>query len=149
MATGTVSSTTGDVWQLITSVTPSGTEVVLSSIAGYKTLMVVFQKITTGATATLTFQCNADTTNNYSGGNASNTENAIIMAGNTTGTRGGFAIIHNVNQAIPHKIETATGLSNASNLEAYLEPAAITSITAKAGGQTFTGGTIYLYGIAA
>ena len=149
MATGTVSSDTGDNWQLISSVTPSATEVIFSSISGYKTLMVVFQKITTGATATLTFQCNSDTSNNYSGGNASNTENAIIMAGNTTSIRGGFAIIHNADRAIPHKIETATGLSNASNLEAYLEPAAITSINAKAGGQTFTGGTMYLYGIAA
>jgi hypothetical protein len=71
------------------------------------------------------------------------------MAGNSTSTRGGFAIIYDVDKAVPHKIDTATGLSNASNLEAYLEPAAITSITAKAGGQTFTGGTIYLYGIAA
>jgi hypothetical protein len=149
MATSTVSSVTGDNWQLISSVTPSGTEVIFSSISGYKTLMVVFQKITTGLTATLTFQCNGDTSNNYSGGNAGNTENAIIMAGNTSSTRGGFAIIHNADRAIPHKVETATGLSNASNLEAYLEPAAITSINAKAGGQTFTGGTMYLYGIAA
>jgi hypothetical protein len=148
MATSTVSSVTGDVWQLITSVTASGTSVSFSSLSGYKTLMIAFQKITTGATATLSFQLNTDTTNNYSGGNAASTENAIIVAGNTSSTRSGLAIIYDADKAIPHKIESATGASNAANLQAFLEPAAITSIEAKAGGQTFTGGTIAVYGIA-
>lgn len=149
MAVGTVSALEPNQWQLITSATPSGTSVIFNNFSGYKTLMIVFQKITTGSSTPLSFQCNNDTSNNYSGGNASNTENAIVMAGNTSATRGGFAIIYDVDKAIPHKVESATGVTGATNLQAFLQPAAITSITAYAGGQTFTGGTMYIYGIAA
>ena len=151
MATGTVSSVTGDVWQLIASNTPttSPTEIVFSSISGYKTIMVVYKGITTGGTSSLSFKCNADgTTGNYAGGNSTGTENAIILVNNSSSTRGGFAIVYDVDKSIAHKVDVAV-VTNVSTTQAYVNPVPITSITAYAAGQTFTGGTIYLYGIAA
>jgi hypothetical protein len=152
MATGTVSSVTGDVWQLIASNTPttSPTQIDFTSIAGYKTIMVVFKGINTGASASISFTCNNDTTTgDYAGGNNIGTETSIRVISNTTGVRGGIAIIYDVDKSVPHTAWVAGQVSaDRSTAQAYLEPAPITSIEARAGGQTFTAGTIYLYGIA-
>jgi hypothetical protein len=151
MATGTVSSVTGDVWQLIASNTPttSPTQIDFSSISGYKTIMVVFKQVNTGASATIAFTCNNDTnTGDYAGGNTTGTETSIRVISNSAGVRGGMAIIYDVDKSVPHSVWVAGDDATRSVNQGYLEANPITTISATAGGQAFTAGTISLYGIA-
>ena len=152
MATSTVSSVTGDVWQLIASNTPttSPTQIDFSSISGYKTIMVACKGITTGGAATIGIICNNNTTTgNYAGSNAGGTETVLTMNyGAGAGARGLMAVIYDVDKSTIHRA-TTSAMYTISNNQAYLDPTPITTLSIYAGGQTITGGTIYLYGIAA
>jgi type 1 fimbria pilin len=128
MAVGTVSSTTSDTWQLISSQTPtSGTSVSFTSISGYKTLMMAFKGVTTAA-------------NSY-----------MIVRSINSGPRAGAIVIYDADKEVPHKMEkTSYDPSVAMNPVFYTNPVAITRIDlVSRESQAFTAGTVYLYGIAA
>jgi hypothetical protein len=158
MAVGTVSSANDDVWQLISTATPSSAaSSSFTSISGYKKLMVVFSGTMSGDYAlNLTF--NSDTTaSNYGGasvlwsslGDWSNADARIPMFGYTgVGTTNvvSCAIIEYADVATP-KIITIRGSKLTVGNGVYLG-SAISSVTVAANSGTLTA-TIKLYGIAA
>jgi hypothetical protein len=154
MATGTVSSVSGDVWQLISSVTPTNgaTSVTFSSVSGYKTIMVAITGIVTSASEAMFLQFNGDTTAGDYYANA-----AGIQLGRTFtagGPQGRIAIVYDVDKSVPHRVDTTVSPSSseaASSLNVWTTASPITSFTfAFLTSATFTAaGTIALYGIAA
>ena len=158
MAVGTVSGASDDVWQLITTSSPSAvTTSTFSSISGYKKLMLTFSGNRSAADY-FWLQFNSDTTvANYGGssqmyytyGSWSAGSAYIPFLGYTadsTGATVSCAIIDYVNADSPKLIET-TGSRTTVGGGIYLGNA-ITSITVGASSGTFTG-TLKLYGIAA
>ena len=151
MATGTVSSVTGDVYQLIQTTTLSASaNATLSSISGYKKIMVVGKNVVnTNGNSVLAVRFNADSTvGNYGGADGLSYIPATVSNGTTASAWHFF--VNDVDKAIPHMIETTgTTITN----KVYANPAAITSIAVYAdtsfGTNTFASGTIYFYGIAA
>jgi len=104
MATGTVSSVTGDVFQQIATTTvTSGSEVNFTSISGYKTLMVVFNRATLAAGNGLWLEFNGDTANNYGyttfNGTATNSYfyACVLTAASGADIYSGNAVIKDVN----------------------------------------------------
>ena len=149
MAVGTVSSVSGDVWQLISSSSPtSGTSVSFTSIAGYKTLMLAFKGVTTAANSYMIVRFN----NNSSAGSYSagvGNETSMILSGDSS-ARGGAIIIYDADKTVPHKIEKSN--YDATHLVSgfYTDPVAITRVDLiSRESSAFTAGTVYLYGIAA
>jgi hypothetical protein len=152
MATGTVSSVSGDNWQLISSVTPTNgaTSVTFSSIAGYKTIMVALTGIVSSASEALFLQFNGDNT----AGDYFHTSTGVQLGRTvTTGAGGRMAIIYDVDKSAPHKVETqASGTADATTAFNFWTVASpVTSIACVfVTSATFTAaGTIALYGIAA
>ena len=150
MATGTVSSVSGDNWQLISSVTPTNgaTSVTFSSIAGYKTIMVVLSGIVASGTEIMYLQFNGDTT----GGDYFGTTPGVSLGQSFTATaQGRVAIINDVDKSVPHIVNSTVSATLATtSLNIWTTASPITSITcAFTAGVTFTAaGTIALYGIA-
>ena len=147
MATGTVSSVTGDVWQQISSVTPSGTYVSFSSISGYKKLMVICKDVSRSASGSMTLTFNNDTTaGNYPLGTGSMIISPSLSASNV----GVASVIDDVNLAIAHRVSAEV---SGYPFRYWYNPVAITSVEVYPGvagsGATWSSGTIYLYGIAA
>jgi hypothetical protein len=150
MAVGTVSSTTSDTWQLISSQTPtSGTSVSFTGIAGYKTLMMAFKSITTAANSYMIVRFNNDSSaGSYNDGDGSGT--SMLLATNAS-SRAGAIVIYDADKTVPHKMEKTTYDGAVSqNPVFYTDPVAITRIDLiSRESQAFTAGTVYLYGIAA
>jgi hypothetical protein len=150
MAVGTVSSTTSDTWQLISSQTPtSGTSVSFTSISGYKTLMMAFKGVTTAANSYMIVRFNNDSSaGNYNDGGGDGS--SMLLAINS-GPRAGAIVIYDADKEVPHKMEkTSYDPSVAMNPVFYTNPVAITRIDlVSRESQAFTAGTVYLYGIAA
>jgi hypothetical protein len=148
MATGTVSSITGDVWQQISTVTPTNgsTSATFSSISGYKTIMVVAQGIVPSAGEIPYLQFNGDST----AGNYQGQYQGVPMGNSISTAFGKMAIVYDVTQSAPHKVDAAVA-ATAGTLGLYFwaQATPITSITwTFLSGATFTGvGTITLYGI--
>jgi hypothetical protein len=150
MAVSNVSTVDADNWQLITSVTPSGTSVTFNSFSGYKTLWLVGKQVTKSASEYPMVRVN----NNTTGGNnavadASGTRQGILI-NNLTASAQAFSFkIYDVDKAVPHKMEAEFDPSQGG--DAYVDPVVVTSLvlTTAGGTATFTGGTVYLYGIAA
>ena len=166
MATGTVSSATGNPWQTISTNTPtSGTTVTFSSISGYKTLMLAFSNVTTASAAgsgSITF--NGSSTNYsvlYLGSylSLSYSSNTLIPVDKQAGTNGNYSGYLLINDAINPIPKTFTGVGYDSNTPStgvingvWVNTSAITSITFTSSGAAFSGsntGTFTLYGIAA
>jgi hypothetical protein len=151
MATGTVSSITGDNWQLISSVTPTAaaTSVTFSSIAGYKTIMVVLSGIVASATEAMYLQLNGDTT----AGDYFGTFPGVLLGRTFTGSaQGRYAMIYDVDKSLPHRVDAPASTSDGTLcMQLWTTASPITSIVcAFTSGATFTAvGTIALYGIAA
>jgi len=150
MAVSNVSTVDRDEWQLITSVTPSGTSVTFNSFSGYKTLWLVGRQVTKSASEYPMVRVNNNTTaGNNAVNDASGTRQGILI-NNITASAQGFSFkIYDVDKAIPHKIEAE--FENSQNGDAYADPVVVTSLvlTTAGGTATYTGGTVYLYGIAA
>ena len=140
---------TSDTWTLIDTRTPtSGTSVSFTSISGYKTLMLAFKSITTAAVSYMIIRLNNDSSaGNYS--ENSGTETEFLISTNDP-ARAGAIIIYNANQAVPHKIEKSSYQSATNNNPAfYTDAIAITRVDLiSRESSAFTGGTVYLYGIA-
>jgi hypothetical protein len=153
MAVGTVSSVGGEQWQLISSQTPSTTSVTLTSFSGYKTIMVVGKGVTKSGSEYPKILVNGSTTaGNYatlwgSGGNV-----GFLCQGALASAQGFVFRIYDCDKATIHKVDSAYDGSGAHGqpTDAYVDPVAVTSLvlTTNAGTATFTGGTVYVYGIA-
>lgn len=149
MAIGTVSSISTDNWQLISSTSPtSGTSVSFTSISGYKTLMMSFKGITTAANSYMIVRFNNDSgPGSYNDGDGSTS--SMLLAINN-GTRAGALVLYDADKTVPHKIEKTIYAGTEAVYPAfYTDPVAITRIDLISRESTaFTGGTVYLYGIA-
>ena len=152
MAVGTVSGISPeDNWQLISSVTASGTSHTFSSLTGYKHLWIVGQGITKSAVDYVGVRPNNDTTvGNYGLTWSIGTSPTFLISGATATAQGVSARIYNVNQAIPHKVEGTYDANQWGPGDAYVNPVVITSLVVHIyTTASFTGGTLSLYGIPA
>jgi hypothetical protein len=150
MAVNTVSSVSGDVWQLIgSSSLTSGTSYSFTSIAGYKTLMLAFKGVTTASTSYMAVRFNNDSSaGNYNSGTGG--ETSILLATNTATARGGAAIVYDADKTVAHKIEKSNYGAAEQDSAFYTDPVAITRVDLiSRESSAFTAGTVYLYGIAA
>lgn len=150
MAVSNVSTVDGDEWQLITSVTPSGTSVTFNNFSGYKTLWLVGKQVTKSPSEYPMVRVNNNVTAGNNAVNDSSGTRQGILIQNLTASAQGFSFkIYDVDKAIPHKIEAE--FDNSQNGDAYADPVVVTSLvlTTAGGSSTYTGGTVYLYGIAA
>jgi hypothetical protein len=154
MAVGTVSGVDpADNWQLITSVTPSGTSTTFSSLSGYKHIWITGKSITTSAAAYISVRPNNDTAvGSYASYYSSGDLSQFYVNGNAANTRAFHAKIYNIDQTVPHLFEPsgAEGVGSQGGVSVYTNPVAITSLVVfLSGSVTFTGGTMYIYGIPA
>jgi hypothetical protein len=154
MATGTVSSISGDNWQLVATNTPtSGTTntTTFSSLSGYKKYLV-FTKTNQASAGSFYFQINGGT--GVTGGSGVNkgsnfqgeTGRIVLSDGNTTQLQGGITI-ENTDKEGPKRVigETTGGAAFG-----WLNVAsAVTSITISADTNFTSTPTFILYGIAA
>jgi hypothetical protein len=154
MAVGTVSGLNlDDQWQLITTTTiSSGTATyTYNSLSGYKTILIAGKNIVRSGGGTAQIRLNG---NSSAGSYSMNTQNGgdsrFYITGNSAGPAALAAIVYNINQAVPHKVDVgySTAGSNASN-NYYTDPVEITSIELGLDGGTYTSGTVYVYGIPA
>jgi hypothetical protein len=156
MATGTVSSVSGDVWQLIqtTTVTAGQSSITLSSISGYKTIMVSGRLTNTlGSNTTMYVTLNNDqTAGNYIGNNA----NSFSISTAAGAAISSFSFrVHDVDKSMPHQVQRELNSSTAfTQFATYFTTSPITSIqiwndSGLAGAQTWASGTVYWYGIPA
>lgn len=162
MATGTVSSLSGDNWQLVATNTPtSGTSTSFTSLTGYKKYRVIWNNLAfNGSDASIMLRFNSDSNNNYigaaSGFSAATSEGwstAAILTGYPTTNHYGFIDIEDADKTFPKKMQGAYGSSGLGYGDVlngiYIGSGAITSITLlDSSGNTIAGGTVYLYGLA-
>jgi hypothetical protein len=152
MAVGTVSGITPeDNWQLISSVTASGTSVTFSSLTGYKHLWITGVGITKSVSDYVGMRPNNDSTaGDYGLGWSAGTTGTALIASTTASAQGVSARIYNIDQAVPHKIEGTYDSNQWSPADAYVNPVVITSLVIHCyTTASFTGGTLSLYGIPA
>jgi hypothetical protein len=157
MAVGTVSGVDPqDNWQLISSVTPSTGTVTFSSVSGYKTLLLSGKAVLKSGSDTPLVRLNGDTSATAGGSygvlNGAGTTNYFIINGASSIPQAFAFTIYNANQSVPHRVTSgyAAAGQNGSASDYYTDPTPITSISLMLdNGQTFSGGTVYLYGIAA
>jgi hypothetical protein len=150
MATGTVSSVTGDVWQLISSVTASGSSVNFSSLSGYKKYLVVGRAVYTASGNNYALVINDDTTAGDYTYNSGNSAFIQIGSGTSSATGNAFwATIDDADKAIPHEIQAKATANTNWAKDYFVTTSAVTKITVTTvTADTFSGGTISLYGIA-
>jgi hypothetical protein len=152
MAVGTVSGVNLDEqWQLISSVTPSGTSVTFSSLTGYKHIWIMGNAITKSASTAIGIRPNNDSSVGAYAWAQSGNDSKFYAGVTTTGSSALSFKIYNIDQASPHKIEAVSDSLYSSNGDAYTNPVAITSVTVLTwnGSATFTGGTLAVYGVPA
>ena len=161
MATGTVSSLSGDNWQLVATNTPtSGTSTSFTSLTGYRKYRVIWSALTFSGSAVAMLRFNSDSNNNYigaaSGYGTSSSEGwstAAIVAGTAGTTHYGFIDVEDADKTFPKKMQGAwdnqdIGVGDVLN-GVYIGSNAITSITLlDSSGNTISSGTVYLYGLA-
>ncbi len=157
MAVGTVSGIEpDDNWQLISSVTASGTAVTFNSISGYKRLMVVWKVLTTGTSQWYQLRVNNDSTagnhssmNSYTFGDANSSNTSIMLTGMTRTNASGMLTIENANKSAPHPISNfASDITNATTMGILTsDPITRVDIFGSASA-SWTGGTIQLWGVA-
>jgi hypothetical protein len=141
---------TNNVWQLISTTTLSGTTTTVSSLTGYKTLMVAVSGATKSAAAYMAMRVNGDTAAGNYGSNGG-FESFFYLGGTVSGSDSGGAIIYDANQEAPHELKITGFDGTASGFSMYTNTTAITSIsiTTHNGTPTFTAGTVRVYGIPA
>ncbi len=153
MAVGTVSGLNLDEeWQLISSVTASGTSITFNSLSGYKTLWLVGRRITKNSDDIIAVHFNGNTTGGDYGQYWGGGVNGKFIIQNSTATAQAATFkVYDIHKAIPHKVEVAYVPSTDPGLPSvYAVPEVITSliVTCWSGG-SYSGGTFYLYGIPA
>ena len=164
MAVGTVSSVSGDVWQLINTTTLSGatSTVTISSIAGYKKLrlhVIALNVGTTGGIRMLRFNGDSAYASYVGGSQGPNTTYSRGGAGmiplnadSNEGTIYTYIDIDNADQSTPKAYDGVNG--NYDNgfmvfIKGLYAGSAITSLAiTDSNGNTMSSGTVKLYGIA-
>ena len=153
MAVGTVSGIVPeDNWQLITSVTASGTSITFSSLSGYKHIWIVGQSITKSASVNIGIRPNNDSSaGSYCMSWTGGTDTQFLIAPATASSQASAFRIFNIDKSIPHDIEGEYDPADWIPQAAYVNPVPITSLVVRTsnGSATFTGGTFYVYGIPA
>jgi hypothetical protein len=151
MAVGTVSSISDDTWQLISTTTMAGaTSYTLSSITGYKRLMVAITNGVKSTTGYWIVRFNGDTAaGKYSGYGGSQTWHYI--GDDNPSSSAALVIVEDADKSIPHLLYIGGYGGTVQTTAGYLDPTPITSITIGThnGTPTLNSGTIRLYGIAA
>lgn len=157
MAVGTVSSVSGDIWQLIaTNTTTSGTTTTFSGLSGYKKYMAVFN-ITQSAGDTFYCRINGSTANkDYNGffvtagsSRANYNFGGFNLTVSTAQTsKDGSFIITDADKSVPKNVEALGDYYMGYGKGVWNNTDAITSIVFGNSTATFTAGTIALYGIA-
>jgi hypothetical protein len=163
MATGSVSAIDQDNWQLISTTSFNGSSqyTIATGLAGaYKSLMVVWQASSKEAAGKPQIQFNGDTTaGNYSSNawftettNTANSSNGLLIEGTAdfSTEAGGYAIFDNCNSTVVPVITRNAGGRGTSGAQGVWHGyAAVTSLNFRSlGGQSFTTGTVKLFGIA-
>jgi hypothetical protein len=158
--------------ELLSTTTLSGATTTISSIStSYKHLMILIENAYAGGNIDLGIQFNSDTNSNYAfwgvdtingslnGRGSLNTTEIILNNSNPSGNQGknnGYAIIHLPRYAVTsgNQLMTAqyigryaSGYSGGNFTATYAKSAAITSISLDAGNNTWTAGTVYIYGV--
>lgn len=156
MAVSNVSTIDSEVWQLITTNSPSSvTTSSFTGISGYKKLMLTYQ-VQQAGNDRLYIQFNGDTTaRNYGQtGGLYGTQNNMrsdikwyIAMQNDTDTAG-YIVIADADKTTPKWIERAGGYGTGYNNGVYLGTSAISSILVSNDTPYAFTGTIKLYGIA-
>ena len=156
MAVGTVSGVDPqDNWQLVASQAMSGLSTyTFSSLSGYKTYWLVGKSLTHTTSDIVAIRVNGDTSggtyaNDFAAGNEGATGGQFLLTPTQTFVHAFSFEIDNADKLAPHHVKS-TGYGTVSPGDAYTDPVAITSLTVKTySNNNFTGGTVYLYGIAA
>jgi hypothetical protein len=158
--------------ELLSTTTLSGATTTISSIStSYKHLMILIENAYAGGNIDLGIQFNSDTGSNYAfwgvdtingslnGRGSLNTTEIILNNSNPSGNQSknnGYAIIHLPRYAVTsgNQLMTAqyigryaSGYSGGNFTATYAKSAAITSISLDAGNNTWTAGTVYIYGV--
>jgi hypothetical protein len=145
-------ASSGDIWTLISSATlTSGSTHTFSSISGYRKLRLMARRITSSGNAIWLVRVNGDSGNKYmlngpaSSAGADYTE---FRVGITTSAAGFMMDFPEANQSV---VQTFTGFTVAGNPSdgIFESAAAITSLSLVLSANTFSAGTLYLYGVAA
>lgn len=151
-------------WQVISSVTASGSTVSFTSISGYRKLKIVGKPTTSSSLATLLLRFNSDSGSNYSYVYDRSTGAASILYVTSRGTEidlgtlgGSFAASMTVSNVNTTGVKTIEGYSTATGSGTtyvnefpqgdYETSSAITSVQVITS-STFSGGNITLYGVA-
>jgi hypothetical protein len=152
MAVGTVSGVDpADNWQLITSVTPSGTSVTFSSLTGYKHLWLVGRNVTKSASDFPAMRPNNDSSAGSYATAMQSVNNKLLLQAQSSSSDAFSGKIYDIDKSIPHKVEWGydPGAMGAPQ-DCYTNPVPITSLVLLMNGSaSYTGGTVYLYGIPA
>jgi hypothetical protein len=153
MAVSNVSTVDRDEWQLITSVTPSGASVTFNSFSGYKHLMLVGKAVTKSSSDYPRVRVNNDATaGNYATLWSAGGQAGFLVQGALAVASGFVFRIYDCDKATIHKVDAAYdgAGAHAQATDAFVDPVVVTSLVLSTlSGATYTGGTLYLYGIAA
>jgi hypothetical protein len=152
MAVGTVSgSNLDEQWQLITSTAATGSSLTFSSLSGYKHIWITGVAITKSSADYVVMRPNNDTSaGSYATSWQSGGSTQFLSSSSSATSQATSFKIYNIDQSAPHKIEGASDYTIVTPQDAYINPVPITSILVKNfSNATFTGGTFYVYGIAA
>jgi len=166
MATGTVSSTNYDNWQLIaTNTTTSGTTSSFTGLAGYKKYLVTINGVNFNSNSAFVMTFNSSSANYASAYSAENPSTSArptydgdsYLRFNNTSTTVFRGLLQIDNLLAGPKLVTAnitaTGATNETvhGIGFWNDTAAVTQInfTSASGSATFIAGSISLYGLAA
>jgi hypothetical protein len=156
MAVGTVSGVEPENnWQLVASQAMSGlTTYSFSSLTGYKTYWMVGKGLTHGTEDICAVRVNGDSSSaSYASFWAQYNAGGYFLVSPSRAASHAFSFeINNADKSAPHNVKS-TLYATASPItsgDAYTDPTPVTSISITAySGNAFSGGTVYLYGIAA
>lgn len=164
MATGTVSSFSDDVWQLIgTNTSPSGASINFTGVSQYKKLYVKWNNISLASTGQLGIRFNSESSNyasltwgRFSSGTFNNrydTSCVILQSDSYSNTFNGYCVIENSMQVDVPKISKGISIDQSYGVQfesAYNGTGPISTLQfIVQNGGNFSSGTVSLYGIAA
>ena len=156
MAVSNVSTVDSEVWQLITTNTPSAvTTSSFTGISGYKKLMLTYQ-IAQAAGDRLYIQFNSDSTLRnygmtvglYGSQNMQRSDSKWYLTSYNDADTAGYIVIADADKTTPKWIERIGGFGSGYGNGVYLGTSAVSTILVTNDGPNNMTGTIKLYGIA-
>ena len=158
MAVGTVSALEPNQFQLISSQSAtSGTTITFSNLSGYKTYLITLENLSFSTAPLIRVRFNSDSTAGkymgdiIAGSFEYTTDTGIYAIAEISATKNSaYLYVYNALESSPKRVEGANlmGLTYGGFLEGmWFDTSAITSISCVST-QTYSSGTIKLYGIA-